>query len=399
MSKISKFKSYLLKLTLLLVFFISPQILIAQGESGGDCVTCCDGIDNDGDGFVDWDDFDCNQSGNPSDDCPYCTVESSCDNGVDDDGDGLIDDFDDDCGSTSNPSTCDSPIWFEDFESYSNGTQNATKWTTTANNCDSDGTPGTSDGNYWGVFNGEFRVNDIEGLTCCGTQGESNNEFITEIIDISAYAEISVSVTARVEGNVECAACGSGGDLFTAQWEVDGGGWNNFYTICGATDGFVKLECDNITLGNQLQIRILVGNQANDENYYFDDIYVCSDNCSTVLVDDEYGLIGKNRGDYNYITIKRYGSERIDYLERSSDMVNWVVVDRLSGEYHKIVKDFDYRKESDNYYRFGNKMIVIDNNISYHFKYYDILGRVVTKDTDGLKIRLNTKTGEKNLVR
>jgi hypothetical protein len=371
----------------------------SQGESGGDCTTCCDGIDNDGDGFIDWDDFDCNQSGNPSDDCPYCLTESSCDNGVDDDGDGLIDSFDDDCGPTTNPFLCDSPIWFEDFESYSDGTQNTTKWTTTANNCDADGTPGSSDGNYWGIDQGEFRVNDIEGLDCCGTQGESNNEFITEIIDISTYAEISVSITARVEGNVECAACGSGGDLFSAQWEVDNGGWNNFYTICGATDGFIELNCADITLGNQLQIRILVGNQANDENYYFDDIYVCPDNCTTVLVNKEYKLYGKDRGLYNELTFKRSDSDNIEYLERSTDMRDWVMVSNMVEGYHKTVKDYDFNQNSKNYYRFGDKVIVINNNDTGNFEYFDVLGRTTNKDSDGLKIRLNLDNGEKEIFR
>ena len=46
-------------------------------------------------------------------------------------------------------------IWVEDFSPYPNGTQNAIKWTTSANNCDADGPPGTVADNYWGTFNGE----------------------------------------------------------------------------------------------------------------------------------------------------------------------------------------------------------------------------------------------------
>ena len=49
---------------------------------------CDDGIDNDGDSFVDCIDFDC------SDD-PAC--EEICDNGIDDDGDGDVDCGDADC--------------------------------------------------------------------------------------------------------------------------------------------------------------------------------------------------------------------------------------------------------------------------------------------------------------
>ncbi|GGD35806.1 MULTISPECIES: hypothetical protein [Flavobacterium] len=50
---------------------------------------CNNGIDDDGDGFIDCDDFDCNES-------PFCAVEI-CNNGIDDDGDGFIDCDDFDC--------------------------------------------------------------------------------------------------------------------------------------------------------------------------------------------------------------------------------------------------------------------------------------------------------------
>ena len=60
-----------------------------------DCVEvgdkCNDGIDNDGDGFIDGDDFDCDESLN-------------CNDGVDNDGDGFVDCDDFDCnGNTDCP--------------------------------------------------------------------------------------------------------------------------------------------------------------------------------------------------------------------------------------------------------------------------------------------------------
>jgi hypothetical protein len=265
----------------LLVFaliFISFGTIAYAQEDGSDCASCCDGLDNDGDGFIDWDDFDCNQTGNPSDDCPWCTTESSCDNGVDDDGDGLVDSDDNDCGGST---VCSTPIWEEDFESYSNGTQNATKWTTTYNDCDDASI--NSGANYWGVYNGEFRVNDIEGATCCGGGGENDNYFTTEKIDVSSYGALSISIEARVVGDVECSSTCNSGDILQAQYEVDGGGWNTFYEMCGATSGTNELNCEPITIGNELQIRIKVGNQANSETYYFDNIKVCPDNCGVSL--------------------------------------------------------------------------------------------------------------------
>jgi hypothetical protein len=94
-------------------------------------------------------------------------------------------------------------IWSENFSTQADGTQNdpGGRWTTTAGNCDADGAPGTVDDNYWGTDGGEFRVNDIEGLTCCGGPGggggNNDNIFITENIDISSYTQISISITLR----------------------------------------------------------------------------------------------------------------------------------------------------------------------------------------------------------
>ena len=57
---------------------------------------CTDGTDDDGDGFVDCDDWDC-------DDDPACEGGSGdgeiCDNGTDDDGDGFVDCDDEDCAT------------------------------------------------------------------------------------------------------------------------------------------------------------------------------------------------------------------------------------------------------------------------------------------------------------
>ena len=66
-----------------------PHDDISACEGGGSGSELCDdGLDNDGDGFIDCDDFDCDCGG------------EDCSNGIDDDGDGFIDcdDFDCDCG-------------------------------------------------------------------------------------------------------------------------------------------------------------------------------------------------------------------------------------------------------------------------------------------------------------
>ena len=81
-------------------------------------------------------------------------------------------------------------------------------------------------------------------------------------------------MSTRVQGNVECAPCGSGGDLLEASYQIDGGPWIPFVTICGAASGFFSTDCIYVGTGNILKIRVLLGNQANDEVYYFDDVTV-----------------------------------------------------------------------------------------------------------------------------
>ncbi|MGH2726141.1 MAG: hypothetical protein ACRDKS_04110, partial [Actinomycetota bacterium] len=60
----------------------------AEGHGGDEPGQCSDGIDNDGDGFTDEDDPDCQE---PPDDDPECS------DGEDNDGDGATDEFDRDC--------------------------------------------------------------------------------------------------------------------------------------------------------------------------------------------------------------------------------------------------------------------------------------------------------------
>ena len=73
----------------------SPASVMVDGQSYEDTPTyetdCSDGVDNDGDGYIDCIDFDCNGD-------PACPTED-CSNGTDDDGDGYIDCDDFDCSS------------------------------------------------------------------------------------------------------------------------------------------------------------------------------------------------------------------------------------------------------------------------------------------------------------
>jgi len=67
---------------------------------GGDDEDCTNGLDDDGDGFIDCDDFD----------CPPCDGGEICDNDIDDDGDGFIDCDDFDCPPCEGGEICDNEI-------------------------------------------------------------------------------------------------------------------------------------------------------------------------------------------------------------------------------------------------------------------------------------------------
>lgn len=179
-------------------------------------------------------------------------------------------------------------IWQENFSTQANGaTNDPGRWSAaTAGHCDGEGFPGVVVGNFWGVnaATQEFRCNDIEGVTCCGTTGASDNVWITNNINIFGFANISISIDSRVTGAVECTGCGTGGDLFVAAYSVDGGAFVNFDTICGAASGFTNSDCITVGSGTNLVIRVTLGNQANDENYFFDNVIVDGTPCSPLPV-------------------------------------------------------------------------------------------------------------------
>jgi len=80
----------------------ADQQLLSDFEESDEA--CSDGIDNDGDGFIDCEDRDCTIN-------PYITVcphsENDCTNGIDDDADGFIDASDWDCkGAESSDEAC-----------------------------------------------------------------------------------------------------------------------------------------------------------------------------------------------------------------------------------------------------------------------------------------------------
>lgn len=172
-------------------------------------------------------------------------------------------------------------IWSENFESYPNGTNNLNltqgKWITDAHDAD-DGGINNDNTNYWGVYNGEFKVNDIEGTWACGSGssrgGDNDNFWYSEAINVSAYPSFTISMQGRAEGDMECGGNCNAADLLEGSYQLDGGPWVNFFAMCGATNGTITAGCIQVGNAHTLKIRIQAGTQASGESYYFDDIQV-----------------------------------------------------------------------------------------------------------------------------
>lgn len=180
-------------------------------------------------------------------------------------------------------------IWSEDFNGYANctttGANNntanpANDWTSTFTDCDDAVScdPGQS---FWGVFNGEFRVNDIEGGPCtCGAGGTTENYITTEAIDISAFNNVSINVTARFNGAMETGplgACDNSGDNIQVTYSLDGGPFTelaNNGLLSGSFAPNPAIANEACINGNNLVVRIQAGNKANAEDFYLDDIIV-----------------------------------------------------------------------------------------------------------------------------
>jgi len=145
-------------------------------------------------------------------------------------------------------------IWSEDFTTYSNGSTTgvANKWTTTT----------TSGIRYFEVRNNEFDARDTNA---------SEQIFATEVIDISAYSNINLSVDVfKVNGTMEPS------DYVNVYYKLDGGSETLFSTNGANADDFPARTASQSGLnGSTLEIIIRVQNgTGNAEIYGFDNILV-----------------------------------------------------------------------------------------------------------------------------
>jgi hypothetical protein len=303
-------------------------------------------------------------------------------------------------------------VWSEDFQTYPDGTQNASKWTSTANNCDADGAPGIVGNNFWGVRttlgDKEFCCEDLEGITCCiNSQGQNDNEWLSEVINISGYINLSVSISIRTEGTMECGSCGSGRDNLKAEYQINGGLWTTFVDQCGPANGFTLYSCTDIGTGNTLRIRVLLGNQADDEEWYFDDIVVYAQPCAIVLPIQLIEFAASENNSFiniSWATAAEFNNAYFT-VERSANGLNWEELKIVNSHGNSsTVQHYETKDEKPisgiSYYRLKQT----DFNGSYSYsgivlidrektskkiiKVVDIFGRETDENTGGLILKV-----------
>jgi len=95
--------------------------------------------------------------------------------------------------------------FLENFSSYPDGTTSGNHWTTIATDCD-DPSPNMGPGiSAFGVYDGEFLVNDSEGSPCCPNGGGGYmNYFITDVFDVDTFCTLTYSFQFRASGPLDC---------------------------------------------------------------------------------------------------------------------------------------------------------------------------------------------------
>src|SRR5688572_20663184 len=150
-------------------------------------------------------------------------------------------------------------IWSENFNSYANcittGANNntvnpASDWTSSYSDCDDGAITCTASQSFWGIFSGEFRVNDIEGGPCsggssCSPGGTTQNFLTTEQISLASVSGASLSVEVRQTGTFESGAlihCDNSADVVHITYSVNGGPFVQF-----ANNGFLTGTFGSVT--------------------------------------------------------------------------------------------------------------------------------------------------------
>ncbi len=173
-------------------------------------------------------------------------------------------------------------IWKEDFNGYVNGTYRATK-----------------DGVTWKGFQLFFsdRIRVVDDEIQAYVFGIGSRNWNTNEIDISAYSNVSVSVSADAwSGNDK-------GNYIEFQYRVDGGYFQTIDSYYGGFSGVQVAKVTNLN-GSTLELRVIVYAKRNwgAAVYYFDDVVVSGiknepeEPLELALTKEDIHCIGSNDG-------------------------------------------------------------------------------------------------------
>ena len=130
----------------------------------------------------------------------------------------------------------------------------AVAWTIDVSNCSL-----SANSDWFRVVNGVFEARDIDG----------NAIWQSPPINIAAYSNVSFSLSASENGNMES------GDLFNTEYRIDGGAWTSADTNGTLNDDFSAATVSQGALsGGTLEIRVVMNNNAASEYHRLDNIQV-----------------------------------------------------------------------------------------------------------------------------
>lgn len=227
-------------------------------------------------------------------------------------------------------------IWEENFDSYADGTTvgTANRWTSACPAC-------IPTGDYFEVRSGQFSGRDV-------------NDFATwetEVINISGFADVEISLDAIENGDHEGSACGCGinQDYFDVYYSVDGGAftvienWNGDgepgHTLTGDSQNgsFTDNDWGTTTVvegginGNTLVIRVEIRNTAGSEELSLDNVLVTSPTILPLTLEHFSATKEGNQAILNWETSSELNFSHFE-LEKSIDAIHFEQIAKVEAE-------------------------------------------------------------------
>lgn len=227
-------------------------------------------------------------------------------------------------------------VWFENFDSYADGTTTGSagsSWTAICGGC-------IDSGDFFEVRSGRIEGQDVNDFSTWQTQS----------IDISAHSSVMFSLDAIETGDHEgpSCACGINIDYFDVSYSVDGGAftvienWNGDgeagHTLTGDSQGGVATDADwgstTITQtgisGSTLVIRVVIRNTSSSEHMFIDNVIVEAEAPLPVIFDAFEGKSTEFGNVLSWSTLNELNSSYFE-IEQSLDGKQFDAIDQVEA--------------------------------------------------------------------